>query len=208
MPSTIIRLTIARLRRLARLDLSVLDEVRTDGSATIPAVAIVAVSMLLLGLGGWFWWAIAGLGDRSAVFLKSVIFGSLFGVFAWLLWLLVVYAALQRLARITVPVDQLLRAAGFAALPLALGILMVIPSVSFGVGLLALAGWVALTQVAIERTVGVSSGAVVVANIAGFGAWAIVMSLLATGSNQVAPGPFLAESVWDAITGANVFFSP
>src|SRR5690606_6378888 len=120
----------------------------------------------------------------------------------WLLWLLVVYAVLQRLARITVPVDQLLRAAGFAALPLALGVLMVVPSVSFGVGLVALAGWVALTQVAIERTVGVSSGAVIVANLAGFAAWAIVMSLLATGSNQVAPGPFLAESIWDAITGA------
>ena len=77
MPSTIIRLTVARLRRLAALDLSVLDEVRTDGSATIPAIAVVALSMLLLGLGDWLWRAIAGLGDTGAVFLKSVIFGSL-----------------------------------------------------------------------------------------------------------------------------------
>jgi hypothetical protein len=208
MPSAIVRITIERLRRLARLDLGVLDEVRGDGTATVPAVAVVAGSMLLLGLGGWLWWAIAGLGDQGTVFLKSVIFGSLFGVFAWLLWLLVVYALLQRLAKITVPVDQLVRSAGFAALPLALGIFMAVPSISFGVGLVAIAGWVGLTQVAVERTAGISSGAVIVSNIAGFGAWAIVMSLLATGSNQVAPGPFLAESIWDAITGANVFFSP
>ncbi len=208
MPTSIIGTTITRLRRLARLDLDVLDEVRTDSSATVPAIFVVAGGMLLLALGGWFWWVIAGFGDQGAVFLKSVIFGSLFGVFGWLLWLLVAYAVLQRLGHITLPVDQLIRAAGFASLPLAVGLLMAIPSISFGIGLFALAGWIGLTQVAIERTAGVSSGPVILANVAGFGAWAIVMSLLATASNQVAPGPFLAESIWDAVAGANVFFRP
>jgi hypothetical protein len=32
------------------------------------------------------------------------------------------------------------------------------------------------------------------------------MSLLATGTNQIGPGPFLAESIWDAVTGTGVIF--
>ena len=45
-----------------------------------------------------------------------------------------------------------------------------------------------------------------VANLAGFGAWAVIMSLLATATNQTAPGPFLAESIWEAVTGGRVVF--
>jgi hypothetical protein len=206
MPTSMLTTTLTRLRRLILMDLDVLDEVRADTAALIPAIATAVVSMLLLAMGGWLWWVISGLGDRGSVFLKSVVFGSLFALFAWLIWLLVAYTVLQRVGRITLPVDQVIRVAGFATFPLGIGILMAIPSISFGVGLVALAGWVAMTQVALERVAGHSSGALVLANVAGFGAWAIVMSLLATGSNQVAPGPFLAESIWDAITGANVIF--
>lgn len=210
MPTSILSVTFSRLRRLVTLDLDVLDEVRLDGSALIPAIAVAVISMLALATGGWIWWVMSGLGDRGAVLLKSVIFGTLFSLFAWMVWLLVIYTVLERLARITVPVEQLIRTAGFACLPLVLGLLMAVPSISFGVGLLALGGWVVATHAALQRVVlrasGRDDGAVLIANMAGFGAWAIILSLLATGSNQVAPGPFLAESIWDAVTGAGVIF--
>ncbi len=193
--------TISRLVRLARLDLRVLSEVRDDQSATIPAVAVAAGSLLLLGLGGWLWWATSGLGDTGAVFLKSTLVGSGLAFALWLVWLLVAYSVLQRVASVTVPAERLLRCCGFGAGPAALGVLMILPAVSFGVGLFAVGAWVLLTQVAMERAVGMGGASVMLANAAGFAAWALGMSLLSTGSNQLGVGPFLAESIWEALTG-------
>ncbi|MEX1021752.1 MAG: hypothetical protein WD058_01270 [Dehalococcoidia bacterium] len=198
--------TVARLRRLALLDLRVFDELRFDSTATVPALVIAAVGLIALGLGGWLWWVVSGLGDTGAVFVKTVLLGAAFGFAAWLLWLLVIYAVLRQVSDLTLPVEQLLRTAGFATAPLVLALAMVIPAISFGVGLLALAAWAVTTHVAVERTIGRTGGDVLAANLAGFGAWVIVMSLLATGSNQIGPGPFLAESLWDAITSANLVF--
>ena len=196
--------TLARLRRLLELDLTVFDDVRYDPSATVWSLVVAAVSMALFALGGWFWWVFSGLGDAGAVFLKSVVLGTLFSLALWLVWLLVVYAMLQRLTGRAVQMDELVRAAGLATAPLALGLLMLVPAVSFGAGLFALTMWVLTTQIAVERVSGADVGQAMIANLAGFGAWVIVMSLLATGSNQLAPGPFLAESIWDAITALDV----
>lgn len=196
--------TIRRLQRLVRLDLRVLDELRSDPGATVPAIVCAVVGMLGLGLGGWFWWLISGLGDAGPVFIKTVILGSAFGLAAWLVWLIVAYLALRRLSQVTLPIDQLLRLGGVATAPLILGLAMAIPAISFGVGLVALAAWVTAMQIAVERTVGRGGGDVWVANLAGFGAWLVIMSLLASGANQLGPGPFLAESLWDAVTQRNV----
>lgn len=165
---------------------------------------MAAASTALLSLGGWLWWVISGFGTPGTVFVKSVLFGTLASLLMWLVWLLVVYAVLQRLGRVTVPVEQLVRGAGFAAAPLALGLLMAVPDVSFGVGLLALGGWLLATQAAIERTTGVDGGVAILANLAGFGAWAVLMSLLNTAANQLGPGPFLAEAIWDIVSGGRV----
>lgn len=205
MPS-MLSTTLGRLRRLALLDLDVFDDLRFDPAATIPSLIVAAVSMVMLGLGGWFWWITSGLGDTGAVFVKTVILGTAFGLAAWLLWLLVIYAVLRRTSHITMQVEQLIRGAGFAASPLVIALGMAIPSIAFGVGLLALVAWAGATHVAVERAVGRGGGDVLAANLAGFGAWVILMSLLATGTNQIGPGPFLAESIWDAVTGAGVIF--
>ncbi len=193
-------LTVRRIRRLGVLDLSVLDEVGTDPRATFPSLVIAAGSMMLLGLGGWFWWLTSGLGDTGAVFIKSVFIGSLFSLVLWLAWLVVVYVVLQRLADTAVNVERLVRAAGMATAPLAIGLLMVVPGISFGIGLVAIGAWALTTQAAIERATGIGGRPVVIANAAGFAVWALAMSLLATSTNQIAPGPFLAESIWEAVT--------
>jgi len=190
-------LTVRRIRRLGVLDLSVLDEVGTDPRATLPSLAIAGGSMLMLGVGGWLWWIASGLGDSRTVLIKSVLIGSLFSLALWLAWLLVVYIVLHRLTDVTINVERLVRAAGMASAPLALGLLMAVPMISFGVGLVAVGTWALTTQAAIERATG---RPVVIANAAGFAVWAIAMSLLATSTNQIAPGPFLAESIWDAVT--------
>lgn len=193
------------MRRLARFDLDVLDEVARDDTATASSVIIAAVSTLLLGVGGWLWWLLSGLGDvheADSVFVKSVLFGSIASLGLWGVWLLVVVALLQRLAHTIVHIEPLLRASGMATFPLAFGLLMAIPAVSFSLGLIAIAGWLLVTQAAVERATGVRGGEAILANLAGFAVWALVLSLLATGDNQFAPGPFLAESLWDLVAGA------
>lgn len=195
-----LRNTALHLQRLAMLDVRVFDDVRVDPRATLPAIAVMAVSTFLLGLGGWLWWITSGLGDSTSVFVKSVVLGTVFSTVLWLAWLLVVYLVMHRLARTMVSVDQLVRAAGFASAPLALGVFMVIPPFSFGIGLVAIVAWVLLTQAAIERVSGLAGGVPMLANAAGFAVWAIGLSLLSTGANPLAPGPFLAESIWNALT--------
>ena len=193
-------LTVRRIRRLGILDLSVLDEVGTDPRATVPSLVIASSSMFMLGLGGWLWWLTSGLGDVQTVLLKSVFIGSLFSLALWLAWLVVVYVILQRITEATINVERLVRAAGMATTPLAIGLLMVIPGISFGIGIVAVGAWALATQAAIERATGITGRPVVIANAAGFAVWALAMSLLATSTNQIAPGPFLAESIWEAVT--------
>ncbi|MGE3857836.1 MAG: hypothetical protein AB7G21_12845 [Dehalococcoidia bacterium] len=200
--------TLGRLRRLALLDLRVLDEVRADAAATLPAVLVAVVNLALLGLGGWLWWVMSGLGDRWGVLLKSVVLGTGFAAAAWIVWLIVATVVLNRLTRTALDVGALLRAAGFATLPLAIALLMAARPVAFGVGVTALAAWVATTQVALQRASGRTGSEVLVANLAGFAAWAVIMSLLASATNQTAPGPFLAESIWEAVTRGRVTFQP
>jgi hypothetical protein len=200
-------LILMRLRRIALLDLDVLDDVRLDPRATVPALAVAVVSIALLGLGGWLWWLESGLGDRTVVLIKSVGIGTAFSVAAWLVWLLVATVVLQMVGHVAVDVGQLVRAAGFACAPLALALLMAVRPIAFGAGLVALAGWVAATQIAVQRVSGRAGREALLANVAGFGAWALVMSLLTTGQSPFGPGPFLAEAIWEAVTGRAVFFA-
>ena len=82
-----------------------------------------------------------------------------------------------------------------------LGIFMAVPAISFGVGLVALGGWLLVTQEAVERATGAPVGVAILANLAGFAAWVLLMALLTTASNQLGPGPLLAESLWESISG-------
>jgi hypothetical protein len=180
--------------------------VARDPTATGGSVAVAAASTLLLALGGWLWWVVSGLDDvkgADSVFIKSVVFGTVASLALAGVWLLVVVALLQRLGGALVQIEPLLRAGGMAMLPLALGLFMVVPVISFSVGIIAVGGAVLMMQSAIERATGVRGGAAILANLAGFAVWAIVLSLLTTSNNQFAPGPFLAESLWDLVAGAS-----
>ena len=194
-----ISLTFARLARLARFDLGALDEARRDAGATAPALVVAVASMLLHGVGGWLWRVRTDLDEAGLLLLQSALIGTLFALVLWLAWMLVVYLVVDRAAGVRTPVDQLLRAGGFAAAPLAVGLLMAAPGLSMGVGVLALGGWLLFTQEAIERCAPRARGAGVLANLAGFALWLAVMSLLASGDEPLVPGVFLIE----ALSGAD-----
>ena len=189
--------TAPRRRRRRLVDL--------DALVPMPFALVFALAaMVALALGGWLWWLTSGLGDPRDTLTKTLTVGVPFSFALWIAWLVVSIAVVQRLGRTMVPVDRLLREAGLACWPLFLALGMVIPAVSFGVGILAIGGWVAATQAALARVAGRASRGVLVANLAGFLVWCVVMSLLASGEHAISPGPFVAESIWEAVTSQGI----
>jgi hypothetical protein len=173
------------------------------GAVSIEAsIGIALFSMFALGVGGWLWWLTSGLGvlvPSQSVFLRSALFGTAASFALWLGWLVVAFAVLQRATGSAVPMERLVREAGVATAPLALGVLMVVPFLSFGIGVAAVGIWVVSMQNALERATGVRGGPVTVANALGFTVWASVLSLLGAGGQTFAPGPFLAHAVWESV---------
>ncbi len=187
-----------RLRRLATLDTTVFDEVRTDASSTVPAMVVAAVSMLLFGLGGYLWWLFnapdtAGFITNGDIFLKSFIIGSILGIVLWGVSLGIIYVMLTQLFRARADVNELVRVMGFAAAPLALGVLLFIPALDFGIGISVLALAFGLNVLAVQSATDAPGGKVLVSVGAGFAVWAIVLALFVTDENFYAPGFFIFD---------------
>lgn len=186
-----------RLMRLARLDTTVFDEVRLDAAATIPSLIVAAASMLLMGVGGWLWWIVASDFERGSgdILLKSTILGSIFAMALWIAWVFLVYVLLTQVFRAQADVQQLIRTMGLATVPLALTVLMLIPELSFGIGVAALALTFGLTTMAIQAVTTASPAQSLLSNAAGFAVWAVVLTILAGNLdidiNIYAPGVFI-----------------
>jgi hypothetical protein len=204
---------VARLRRLAMLDTSVFDELRMDRTATLPAVLVAAVSIFLFGVGGWLWWLFnaydgseeANLGS-SDILLESTILGSIFAILFWAAWVGITYVMLSQVFRARVDITDLIRVMGFAAAPLALGVLLFIPYISFGVGLAAVALMFGTTVIAVQAVTDAQAGRVLAAVGAGFLLWAVILSLFVGLENPRAPGFFIFEFSQDFFSDPESFF--
>jgi len=189
-----------RLLRLVRLDTSVFDEVRQDPSATLPAVLVAVVSTVLAGLGGWLWWWMQDYEDKSELFIKSVILGSLFSIALWIVWLLVTWVILTQLFREDADWQQMLRTMGMASIPLMISVVMFIPGLDFGIALASVALYFGLTTIAVQSVTPADPARVLVANLAGFAIWAIVLGLLVTSDSVFAPGIFVFDAPAEALS--------
>jgi ABC-type cobalamin transport system permease subunit len=183
---------LLRLRRLAMLDTTVFDEVRTDTTATIPAIVVMAASILLFGLGGWLFYLTQDYHPNSGeFFVKSVIVGSIIAIIVWGVWVAITYVMLTQIFRAPVDVNELVRVMGFAMLPLAIGVFMFIPALDFAVAIVAVALMFGASLIAVESASNAGAGKALAAVGAGFAVWALVMELLVSGSNTYAPGIFI-----------------
>ncbi len=189
-----------RLQRLLLLDTSVFDEVRLDPAATLPAVFVVITSTVLAGIGGWLLWLTQGFPDSGQVLFESVVLGSVFSVALWIVWLLVAYVILTQFFREDADWQQMLRTMGMAAAPLSLSVAIFIPDVGFGIGLASVALFFGLTTIAIQSTTAAGPARVLVANLAGFAIWAIVLGLLVKSESYLAPGIFLFDSTSERLS--------
>src|SRR5437870_2024772 len=136
------QVVLDKVLRLVKGDFTVFDEVKNDTNQTIPAVVIAAVSILLFGFGGALWWAFKKPieGETGKAFVNSFILGSIIAFALWLLWVFVTYGVLTSVLKFTSDWQALLRTMGYAMIPLALGFLILIPKIGFGIGIVAVGG--------------------------------------------------------------------
>ncbi|MBF6600436.1 MAG: YIP1 family protein [Dehalococcoidia bacterium] len=198
---------VERLRRLAMLDTSVFDEVRVDTTATIPAIVVAAVSILLFGFGGWFWWVLADIGGTGKVFWQSLILGSIVAFLLWGIWIGITYVILTQVFHARADLNELARVMAFATVPLALGVLMFIPGLDYGIGLTAVALLLGLTVIAVQTVTDAPAGRVLAATGAGFVVWAVVLGLLVSNSHIYAPGVFVFDTGTEFLKSLSSSFS-
>ncbi len=195
-----------RIRRLAMLDTTVFDEVRGDAASTIPALIVAAVSTLLFGLGGFLWWALNGPDSdfyegSGDIFLKSLIIGSVISLILYGVWIGLTYVLLTQVFKARADANELVRVMGFAAAPLAIGLIMFIPQLEYAIGLTAIAMLFGSTLIAVMSATDAPAGRALVANAAGFAVWALVLSFLVSDTSIMAPGFFIFESGAEFLRG-------
>ena len=188
-----------RVQRLVMLDTSVFDEVKGDANSTIPAIVVAVVSTFLFGLGGWLWWALNGPSSdfyltKGDIFIKSFIIGSILSIVLWGVWLGITYVILTQLFRARADINELVRVMGFATAPLALGVIMFIPVLDYGIGLTAVALFFGTTFIAVQSATDAPAGKTLIAVAAGFAVWAVVLALFVTEKNIYAPGFFIFDT--------------
>jgi hypothetical protein len=185
------RATLGRLRRLSRLDASVFSEVRDDPSQSLGAVLVAIAAIVLSAVGGWLW-LISDFDGLSTgrIVLREFFLGSLIAIALWSIWVVAAQTMLMTVFRRSTSRGALFRTMGYATLPAAGALFMVVPAVSFAVGLISVVAWFAASNAAIESAApDASRREVLVANTAGFAAFAALSAVLADAAG-LAPGFF------------------
>jgi len=187
------------LLRLAKLDLTVFDDVKDEVAATLPTITVVLAASFLAGLGSWLWWIqqdLPGVDHKNfEVFFKSLILGGIFQSALWFLWVYVAAMVLSRGFRASADVNQMVRTMGLAFAPMAISVLMVIRVLTVPFGVVAIGSTLLLSNVAIQATTTADSRQVVLANVVGFLVFAVILGILANVSDVynwggLAPGLF------------------
>ncbi len=185
---------LGRVLRLARLDTSVFDEVRDDQNETIPAVIIAAISALLAGIGSFLWWKVVWGSEfePDGVFLNTLLLGSIFTLAMYGVGALVIYVVLAQMFKLQVDLMSLVRVMGYAAIPMALWVLMFIPVLYPLFALMPIALLMVMMIYAVQSVSGADSTEVVIASAIGLGVMILVLG-------------FFSQAGDDAPIGAGIF---
>jgi len=185
--------------RILRLDISAFDEIRAEPTATTAAVLVVFVSSLFAGLGSFLWAElpindISGIG-ATEMLVKSFILGSIIQTGVWFLWVYFTYQILMRGFGARVEFAELIRTMGFAFVPVAASVFVLLAGLAVPIGVIAFVMAALLTNIAIQRASDSDVSEATIANLIGFGIFAIFMGLFANimeiaGTGGLAPGIF------------------
>ncbi len=195
-----------RVMRLARLDTTVFDEVKDDLNETISAVVLVAIASLIAGIGVWLWLLVdvpSGADvDFGNVLVNVLLLGTIFSVVLWAIWVAVTYVVLVQVYKETVDFQTLLRPMGYAAIPLVITVFMVLSGIALAIAVVAMGLWLVFAIYATQAASNASSDRVVVATLAGFAVYCIVMAFLAN-QTGITTGIFATDL--DAIVEGEYF---
>lgn len=176
-------LVLNRVMRLARLDTTVFDEVRDDQNELVPAVIVAVVCSFLAGLGAFLWSEVVPSYTPDSAFLNQFILGSIFLAIMYGVAALVVYVVLAQVYKVQVDLQTIARTLGYAALPLALSVLMLIPGIFPVFALVPLALLFVMMIYAVQSATGADSQQVVISVLAGFTVMVLVLGFIATSSD-------------------------
>ena len=165
--------------RLALLDLNVFDEIRSSPSATTGAVTVVFGASIMAGIGSWLWAVEWRAIEGTEVFIKSLVLGSILQTLVWFVWVYLVFQVLARAYGARTDFYELIRTMGFAFAPVGLSILVAIPNFTVPFGIFSLVSTVLLTHFAIQSSSSAEQRQVLIANLAGFAVFVVVMGVLA-----------------------------
>ncbi len=167
------------LGRLARLDLTVFEEVRSNPSATPGAIVVVFLASVMAGIGS-FAWAVQTEGvDDSEVFVKSLVIGSILQTLVWFIWVYLVFQVLARAYGARTDFYELIRSMGFAFAPVGMSVLVAITAFAVPFGVASLAGATLFSHFAIQSSSSAEPRQILIANFVGFLSFAVVMGVLA-----------------------------
>ena len=181
-------LILNKILRLARLDTTVFDEVRDDANELIPAMIVAGVSALLAGLGATLFYEFNFDYGQEKPWLNTFILGGVFMAALYLVWVLIAYVIIVQVYKASADLQSLLRTMGYAAVPLALSVLMFIPVLYPVFAIVPLALLFVMSIYAVQAVTNADSTQVVIANTAGFSVMVLVLSIVAFSSDTTVMG--------------------
>ncbi len=192
-----------RVWRVLTFDESVYTEVAADDDQLVPMVILVG-STLLAALGGWLWLVIEFDGlSIGRILLREVLLGSAFVIALWAAWVYLSTLYLRQVHAVEVGFGALARTMAYASAPWGLAVLVFLPALSLGAGVIALAGWAAASRAALRATVVIDVRTATLATAAGFVPLVLVLSLLGHEAGM-APGVFVhAGGVGEYVSRVN-----
>jgi len=171
------------LVRLARLDLTVFDDVKDEAAATAPALAVMVIASFAAGLGSWLWWAVQDfplVSDKNGeAFLKTFILGGILQAALWFVWVYIAAMLLSRVFGAAADLNRIMRTMGLAFAPMIITILMVVDILAVPFAVIAVGTTLLLSNSAMQAATDAEPQQVIVSNLAGFAVFAIVLGILA-----------------------------
>lgn len=190
---------IGRVQRALLLDAGAFEEARDDAAFTPYAIALAAIAVVIGSIGSFLWAAIV-LGETGDFFVEAIILGSIFLTLLWIAGILVAYVVLTQVFRESVTPDALARVMALGHIPFALSLLVLIPGIGFGFGVLAIAAMFFYTISGIRAAYPqIDPLRALIAVTAAFAVWTMILPLLTSTGNSFAPGTFVYEWSEDVI---------
>jgi len=170
---------VARVRRALLLDSTAFEEVRDDAAWTPICLGLAAVAVLLGGFGSWLWGEVVLPSTPSGWFVDTAIFGTIFTILLLLAGVLVTYVVLTQVFRETAAPDAVIRLVTLTHIPFALSFFVFIPQIGFAFGILTIASMFYYTTFGLRAAYpSVAPLRVMVAVLAGFALWALILPLI------------------------------